>query len=60
MLIPTLKPSSVEVTLRPRLAAALRTGLAAASSSTAPSTLAALRRGTTSALHGFQFSEAPA
>ncbi len=46
----TFRPSSVEVTWRPNLAAAVRTGDAAASSRKAPSTLAALSRGTTSAL----------
>ncbi len=46
----TLRPSRVEWTLRPKLAAAVRTGEAAASSIKAASTLAALTLGTMSAL----------
>ena len=46
----TFRPSRVEWIRRPKLAAAVRTGEAAASSIKAASTLAALTRGTMSAL----------
>ena len=45
----------MECTLRPKLAAAVRTGEAAASSMKAASTLAALTLGTMSALQGLGF-----